>query len=252
MSDTIPVSDIYGPVIQGEGPVAGTPTIFVRTSGCDYRCNWCDTLHCVEPERIKDDNPDDMTNQAIVESVRDQTPVPNSTQSIRATSIEMSVTFSGGNPAMHDLADANEKLQQDGYRTIVETQGTIFNDYLAAVDTLVLSPKPPSAGTHPNGDDKTPVASLEKFFDMRLDSREAPYLKIVCFNREDYEYAYFIFCSFVEEAGGFYLQAGTEEDGNWRDNYRKLEQWVTNDSWQIPVKVLPQIHTAVYGQRDGI
>ena len=40
---------IIGPTIQGEGALAGRPTIFVRTGGCDFRCTWRDSLHAVDP-----------------------------------------------------------------------------------------------------------------------------------------------------------------------------------------------------------
>lgn len=39
----IPVLEIFGPTIQGEGMVVGRKTMFVRTAGCDYRCAWCDS-----------------------------------------------------------------------------------------------------------------------------------------------------------------------------------------------------------------
>lgn len=39
----IPVLEIFGPTIQGEGMVIGQKTMFVRTGGCDYRCSWCDS-----------------------------------------------------------------------------------------------------------------------------------------------------------------------------------------------------------------
>ena len=44
------ISEIFGPTIQGEGAVIGQPTVFVRAGGCDYRCEWCDTLHAVDTE----------------------------------------------------------------------------------------------------------------------------------------------------------------------------------------------------------
>ena len=50
MRDRITISEIYGPVIQGEGAVIGKPTVFVRTGGCDYRCSWCDSPYAVLPE----------------------------------------------------------------------------------------------------------------------------------------------------------------------------------------------------------
>lgn len=39
----IPVIEMFGPTIQGEGAVIGVKTMFVRTYGCDYRCGWCDS-----------------------------------------------------------------------------------------------------------------------------------------------------------------------------------------------------------------
>ena len=50
MSEPILVSEIFGPTVQGEGPLIGRPSVFVRTGGCDYRCRWCDTLYAVLPE----------------------------------------------------------------------------------------------------------------------------------------------------------------------------------------------------------
>jgi len=49
----IRISEIFGPTIQGEGPLIGTPTVFVRTAGCDYRCTWCDTLYAVLPDIVR-------------------------------------------------------------------------------------------------------------------------------------------------------------------------------------------------------
>ena len=50
MASRIRISEIFGPTVQGEGPLIGCPTVFVRTGGCDYRCSWCDTLYAVLPE----------------------------------------------------------------------------------------------------------------------------------------------------------------------------------------------------------
>ncbi|RWD90497.1 MAG: 7-carboxy-7-deazaguanine synthase QueE, partial [Mesorhizobium sp.] len=54
MKGSIRISEIFGPTVQGEGPLIGRPTVFVRTGGCDYRCRWCDTLYAVLPEFRED------------------------------------------------------------------------------------------------------------------------------------------------------------------------------------------------------
>ncbi len=43
MAKGIPVLEIFGPTIQGEGMVIGQKTMFVRTAGRDYSCGWCDS-----------------------------------------------------------------------------------------------------------------------------------------------------------------------------------------------------------------
>jgi 7-carboxy-7-deazaguanine synthase len=54
MNSSILISEIFGPTIQGEGSLVGRPTVFVRTGGCDYRCDWCDTLYAVLPQHKAD------------------------------------------------------------------------------------------------------------------------------------------------------------------------------------------------------
>ena len=49
----MPVVEVFGPTIQGEGELAGIPTAFVRFGGCDYRCSWCDSLFAVLPEDVR-------------------------------------------------------------------------------------------------------------------------------------------------------------------------------------------------------
>ena len=63
------ISEIFGPTVQGEGVLIGTPTVFVRTGGCDFQCAWCDTLYAVE-KRYRSTWAK-MSTDAVFEQVRE-------------------------------------------------------------------------------------------------------------------------------------------------------------------------------------
>jgi hypothetical protein len=67
----IPVVEIFGPTIQGEGAEAGMATHFVRVGGCDFRCSWCDTMYAVDPEVVRA-TAEKLSSQEIVGRVADQ------------------------------------------------------------------------------------------------------------------------------------------------------------------------------------
>lgn len=50
-ADTLVVSEVFGPTIQGEGPSVGRPASFVRLGGCNLSCQWCDTAYTWDSAR---------------------------------------------------------------------------------------------------------------------------------------------------------------------------------------------------------
>ena len=134
----IPVLEIFGPTIEGEGAVIGQKTMFVRTSGCDYRCSWCDSSFTWDGS-AKDDirllEPEDIISEL------DQL-APNKYQH---------VTISGGNPALiKNIGPFVEALKARNIKTALETQGSKFQEWMTLIDDLTISPKPPSSGMKPN------------------------------------------------------------------------------------------------------
>lgn len=108
--------------LQGEGGLAGVPSVFVRTSGCNLRCNWCDTPYASwAPEGTT------MTVAEIMAAVR--------------VHPARHVVLTGGEPMLaqgiHELAAELRKL---GYHITIETAATIASGGIAC-DLASLSPK---------------------------------------------------------------------------------------------------------------
>ncbi len=127
------IAEIFGPTVQGEGALIGEPTVFVRTGGCDYRCSWCDSLHAVDTA-YRHDWAAMSTDAMWAEIVRLSKGRP------------LTVSLSGGNPAIQDFTQLIARGHGEGYRFACETQGSVAKPWFSDLDTLVLSPKPPSSG----------------------------------------------------------------------------------------------------------
>ncbi|MBU6507437.1 MAG: 7-carboxy-7-deazaguanine synthase QueE [Alphaproteobacteria bacterium] len=243
MTQTIAVSEIFGPTVQGEGPLIGRPTVFVRTGGCDYRCRWCDTLYAVLPEHR--DEWTSLTAEEIAARIGELT-----------AGKPVLVTVSGGNPALQPLAPLIALGRRAGYRFALETQGSVARDWFAALDWLIVSPKPPSSGM---------VTDWEAFEACLAAAGDAPRraLKIVIFDEGDYAYARATAARFPSLP--VYLQTGNPAPELGRDDplgveadfdaLRRQTRWlierVASDRW-FDVTVLPQLHVLVWGNRRGV
>src|SRR5689334_13888674 len=107
--------------IQGEGKLTGVPSVFVRASGCNLRCAWCDTPYASwEPEG------ENRTVARIVEEVR-RHPARH-------------VVLTGGEPMiMPEMGELCAAMKALGHHITIETAATVFED--VAVDLASLSPK---------------------------------------------------------------------------------------------------------------
>ncbi len=240
-----PVSELYGPVCQGEGQLIGKPTVFVRFGGCDYRCSWCDSLYAVLPQHRHEWTK--MTRSEIVKRVLDL--IPGSRVKVGRLGWVGHVTFSGGNPAIHDLSDLIDDLHDQRIRVGIETQGSIIKPWMVKVDDLTLSPKPPSSGNITPFDPSSPLASI-----IHRGCHGQDVLKVVVFDDQDYAYAKAVHLAYPLVP--FYLQAGTKVNEATRDDLcASLLDWqeaVLNDPDMQDVAVLPQLHAILKGHARGI
>lgn len=107
--------------VQGEGMLVGMPSVFVRTSGCNLRCSFCDTPYTSwSPEGSN------QSVDAIVEQVK-QHPTRH-------------VVITGGEPLIApDIEELCQRLQAAGKHLTIETAATVFKPL--AADLMSLSPK---------------------------------------------------------------------------------------------------------------
>ena len=106
--------------LQGEGYHSGTPAVFVRLSGCNLCCPFCDTQHAGGTE---------MSEPEIVAAVKSLCPVLRSPL----------VVVTGGEPALQLTPSLVDALHAAGCRVAVETNGTL--PLPGNVDWVTLSPK---------------------------------------------------------------------------------------------------------------
>jgi 7-carboxy-7-deazaguanine synthase len=118
------------PTIQGEGPFAGTPAVFVRLAGCNLDCPKCDTDYTTRREPL---------------SVGELTDRINSSQKWRGRAGQGPLAvLTGGEPFRQNIAPLIHNLVRCGYRVQVETNGTLFIPSLPHhLFTTVCSPKTP-------------------------------------------------------------------------------------------------------------
>ena len=107
--------------IQGEGKLTGVPSVFVRVSGCNLRCIWCDTPYASwNPEG------DDLSIDQIVDRIADY-PARH-------------VVLTGGEPMiMPEIVPLTEAIKSLGHHITIETAATVF--HAVKLDLASLSPK---------------------------------------------------------------------------------------------------------------
>jgi 7-carboxy-7-deazaguanine synthase len=107
--------------LQGEGRLIGVPSVFIRTSGCNLRCVWCDTPYTSWKPEGRD--------WSIGEILREVAKYPS-----------RFVVITGGEPFLAaDIVALTQRLQETGAHITIETAATIFKPVIC--DLLSMSPK---------------------------------------------------------------------------------------------------------------
>jgi 7-carboxy-7-deazaguanine synthase len=200
--------------IQGESIYSGRPCIFVRLTGCNLRCSYCDTRYAYE-EGVK------MGISEIINRVADY----------KCSLVEIT----GGEPLLQiETPTLIYRLLENGYEVMMETNGSLDISMVDGRCIKIIDIKCPTSGES----DKNDMKNLK-----RLGSKDQ--VKFVIGNRIDYEYAKEIIdsnCPDFPEKQILFSPFSEEITP------AKLAEWILEDN--LNVRLHLQIHKIIWPDRQ--
>jgi 7-carboxy-7-deazaguanine synthase len=215
--------------IQGEGTRAGLPCIFVRLTGCNLRCTWCDTAYAFHGGKK-------MTVEEVLTRV-DELAGCNAGEPGSEVVVPL-VELTGGEPLLQDeIYPLAERLLRAGYTVMIETSGERFIGGLPREVIKIVDVKCPDSGEP----DTFEMRNLET-----LSERDE--VKFVLSTRRDYEFAR----EFTREHGlaarvkqVLFSPVFEDPAGKWAGlEPRMLVQWILADG--LPVRLGLQLHKFIW------
>jgi 7-carboxy-7-deazaguanine synthase len=215
--------------IQGEGTRAGLPCIFVRLTGCNLRCTWCDTAYAFHGGKKM--SVDEVL--ARVNELAGRREGDNSS----GTTVPL-VELTGGEPLLQqDVYPLAEKLLAAGYTVLIETSGERFVGLLPRNVIKIVDVKCPDSGEADTFDLKN--------LDALSPNDE---VKFVLSTRRDYEFAR----AFTQQyqlsqkvRAVLFSPVFEDPEGKWQGlQPRALVEWILADG--LPVRLGLQLHKFVW------
>lgn len=200
--------------IQGEGRWSGLPNIFIRATGCNLRCSYCDTKYAYNEGK-------EFTVENIIQTI-DKYPCKY-------------VCITGGEPLeQKENKNLIEKLLGKKYDICIETNGSQPIQNLPNNNELLISL-----------DIKCPSSNMNEkmIFENISLLKEKDQLKFVIQNKYDYNYAKKTLQKYKPCCPVFFQPV-------WGTNPKNLAGWIIKDG--LNVKLGLQLHKILFGDKKGI
>ena len=204
----IKINEIYLSV-QGESSYTGLPCVFVRLTGCNLRCTWCDTAYAFhEGKTLSIDETVDEVEKFGVNLVE----------------------ITGGEPLMQEnVYPLMNKLIEKGYRVLLETGGSLSLKKVPENVIKIMDIKCPGSGEH----DKNNLDNLKL-----LGPQDE--VKFVILNRQDYEWSRDLIRKYkINEISHILLSPVFD-----KLELKEMVKWILED--QLPVRLQTQLHKIIW------
>jgi len=253
-SKTLPLIELFGPTIQGEGSMCGKQTFFLRLGVCDSKCTMCDSKHAVDPVQIKAwakyKTAAEIAEELLAMNAEYNTPW---------------VTITGGNPCVHNLEELVTLIQMGGMKVAIETQGTFFPKWLMKCNLVTVSPKGPGMGEMFNESLYEPwIQFINQAEYMRKEQPSTFHpevcVKVVVFDEEDFDFACDIWqltpdAPLFLSLGNKWLPegeiSGDEHVKLLLEHYRNTAEKLYKHPVLNKARFLPQLHALVWSNDKG-
>jgi len=215
--------------IQGEGALIGVPSVFIRTSGCNLRCSWCDTPYTSWRPEGTELTLDQILNEVCAHPAKH-------------------VVVTGGEPMIApEIIPLTQRLHDAGLHITIETAGTVFAPI--ACDLMSISPKlANSTPDDPTWGARHDRTRMQPEVLRELMSRYPYQLKFVIARREDLGEVHALLAALPGARDHVILMP----EGTDRDTLSERGQWLAEICKDEGFRYSPRLHVDLWGNQRGV
>ena len=209
-SKMLKVNEIYLSV-QGESSYTGLPCVFIRLTGCNLRCIWCDTAYAFYEGKS-------MSIDEIVGKVKN-------------FGVKL-IEITGGEPLMQEnVYPLMNGLIEKGFQVLLETGGSLSLEKVPRDIIKIMDIKCPGSGEHKNNN----LDNL-KFLETKDE------VKFVILNRHDYEWSRDLIHKYkIHEIAHILISPVYD-----KLELKEIVKWILED--KLPVRLQTQLHKAIWDE----